>query len=224
MGFQEKAESLLKHPSVAGCLAGAASAAAVIAPFLFHRLVLALGCGPGGIIAGSVATRLMALYRGFVAKGSIMAVLQSVGAAWLGLPGVLTAGMTGVATSIVSCYLIFATLLTMGEHPEGLRELEKFVIVKNETACPWSEPPTVTFHLRRKLLNNHTALDAFTQAFNESQKWTTARRFDFSCAGDCRPYMEETYRIGSVTTYYFHNCHRFDMDSVKHDSHDPSNL
>lgn len=55
-------------------------------------VVGALGFGAGGITGGSTAAWMMSTYGGNVAPGSVVATLQSIGAA----------GMGSVATTVVA--------------------------------------------------------------------------------------------------------------------------
>ncbi|RUS32401.1 hypothetical protein BC938DRAFT_475505 [Jimgerdemannia flammicorona] len=45
-------------------------------------VVHAIGFGVGGIVKGSCAALIMAYYGGYVAVGSICAILQHIGATW----------------------------------------------------------------------------------------------------------------------------------------------
>ncbi|CAG8813782.1 10060_t:CDS:1, partial [Racocetra fulgida] len=57
---------------------------ALIVPGIIVRLVQAIGFGTGGIAAGSFTARMMSLFGGgATARGSIVAILQSIGAAGL---------------------------------------------------------------------------------------------------------------------------------------------
>lgn len=82
---------------------GATATAAVAGPVAVTTGVGLLGFGTGGITAGSWAAGFMASYGGTVASGSACAVLQSVGAAGLGVVGVgAFAAVGGVA--VVGAY------------------------------------------------------------------------------------------------------------------------
>ena len=73
--------------------AGAAAGAAV-AVFGLPFVVAHLGYTATGIVGGSIAAWMMSLYGGVVTKGSVVAVLQSIGAA----------GMGSVATAITAAF------------------------------------------------------------------------------------------------------------------------
>ena len=62
----------------------------------------AIGFGAAGIAAGTLAAKIMALYGGKVAAGSLMAILQSVAAAGIGWNAILTAffGSSAVVAAV----------------------------------------------------------------------------------------------------------------------------
>ncbi|KAL3886838.1 hypothetical protein ACJMK2_026803 [Sinanodonta woodiana] len=61
-----------------------------------------IGFGAAGIVAGSLAAKIMALYGGTVAAGSVVSVLQSVAAVGIGWKAILGAffGPAAVMTAI----------------------------------------------------------------------------------------------------------------------------
>ena len=70
------------HTSVAYCLAeSSVMAASIIVIFvLLLALIYLMGFGPGGIVAGSFAAKLMSIFAP-IQSGSLVAILQSLGAA-----------------------------------------------------------------------------------------------------------------------------------------------
>lgn len=82
---------------------GATAAAAIATPFALMGVVGAMGFGTGGIAAGSLGAWMMSL-EGSVAAGGVVATLQSIGAAGLGLgltsmavgAGAITGGLTSL--------------------------------------------------------------------------------------------------------------------------------
>ncbi|EFP89145.2 hypothetical protein PGT21_016102 [Puccinia graminis f. sp. tritici] len=68
---------------------------AVASPFLTQASIAAAGFGAQGIVAGTPAAALMASYGGSVGSGSACAILQSIGAAGLGVGGVAVAAGVG---------------------------------------------------------------------------------------------------------------------------------
>nr|CAG8577359.1 2399_t:CDS:2 [Entrophospora candida] len=67
-----------------------------LGPVVIGGVVRALGFGEDGIAAGSIAAWHMSLHRGTVAAGSLVANLQSIGAAGLGVGGFIVAGLGGI--------------------------------------------------------------------------------------------------------------------------------
>ncbi|KAK3612102.1 hypothetical protein CHS0354_031171 [Potamilus streckersoni] len=62
----------------------------------------AIGFGAAGIVAGTLAAKIMGLYGGAVATGSVVSVLQSVAAAGIGWKAILGAffGSAAVMTAV----------------------------------------------------------------------------------------------------------------------------
>ncbi|CAG8758570.1 9053_t:CDS:1, partial [Funneliformis caledonium] len=77
-------------------LAGTALVAgAALGPFALTGIAAAIGFGEAGIVAGSIAAWIMSLQGGAVAAGSLVAILQSVVAAGLGIGGFIAASIGG---------------------------------------------------------------------------------------------------------------------------------
>src|ERR1043166_5937431 len=53
-------------------------------PVILSAIIFALGFGPEGVAAGSFGSWFMSLYGGVIPRGSLVSVLQSIGAAGLG--------------------------------------------------------------------------------------------------------------------------------------------
>lgn len=105
-------------------LAVGAGAAATI--FGAPLALAGLGFTTAGITAGSIATWIMSLYGGTVLTGSVVAVLQSLGAA----------GMGSVATAIVGVIGATAGGATYDAFKEMLKdEDEKAELAKGLVAC-----------------------------------------------------------------------------------------
>ncbi|CAG8481278.1 18060_t:CDS:2 [Acaulospora morrowiae] len=92
----------------------AVTGGALLGPFAITGVVAALGFGQAGIAAGSTAAWMMSLYRGYVAAGSLVSILQSVGAAGLG----------GAVASAISSIL--------ESNSDELRELGTFLNIRCE--------------------------------------------------------------------------------------------
>ncbi|KDO21390.1 hypothetical protein SPRG_13703 [Saprolegnia parasitica CBS 223.65] len=92
------------QPNAKLVLGGAAVAGAVAAPVATTAVVAGLGFTSGGIVAGSTAAGMMSAAAvangGGVAAGSTVAVLQSIGAAGLGVGGGIAVAAIGVAIAV----------------------------------------------------------------------------------------------------------------------------
>ncbi|CAG8460747.1 22573_t:CDS:2 [Cetraspora pellucida] len=95
----------------------------VLAPIVFVGLVQVIGFGSGGIVAGSFAAWMMSLQGGATAAGSLVAILQSIGAAGISL-GATVATSAGGGTFIG----ILSTLIMkiLNANPEGRAQLNEF--------------------------------------------------------------------------------------------------
>jgi len=67
----------------------------VAAPVVVPAAVTMLGFTPAGIAAGSWAATFMSSYGGYVTAGSACALLQSTGAAGLGVAGTVISSAAG---------------------------------------------------------------------------------------------------------------------------------
>ncbi|KAA1078674.1 hypothetical protein PGTUg99_011500 [Puccinia graminis f. sp. tritici] len=72
-----------------------AALGSVATPLLTQASIATAGFGAGGIVSGTPAAALMASYGGSVGSGSACAILQSVGAAGLGVGGIAVAAGAG---------------------------------------------------------------------------------------------------------------------------------
>ncbi|CAB4480090.1 hypothetical protein RhiirA5_480693 [Rhizophagus irregularis] len=76
-------------------------ASAIVAPFIISAIIYALGFGTGGIAAHSFGSWFMSLYGGVIAHGSLVSILQSIGAAGLGSLGIFSSSSFGAAIGIL---------------------------------------------------------------------------------------------------------------------------
>ncbi|PKC04027.1 hypothetical protein RhiirA5_422865 [Rhizophagus irregularis] len=79
--FGDKAKKFFSEHKTALLTGGFALAGLLAGPAIVGGIVGAIGFGEAGIAAGSIAAWMMSLHRGTVAAGSLVAILQSVGAA-----------------------------------------------------------------------------------------------------------------------------------------------
>ncbi|CAO3625365.1 unnamed protein product [Cunninghamella echinulata] len=77
-------------------------AGTILSPIIFKGMVGLIGFNSIGILKGSLASKIMASYGGFVTKGSICAILQSIGSSGLGITSIVTASSAGYLTMIIS--------------------------------------------------------------------------------------------------------------------------
>jgi len=158
-----------------------------LGPLVIGGVVGALGFGEAGIAAGSVAAWLMSLHRGTVAAGSLVAILQSVGAAGLGVGGVLVAGLGG---SIFAGTIAKALLNILESNPEGLAELEDYVSItddsNDDTTATEKSNKKVIFEMKPQLLTSDEKLKSFFKGFDLAQKVVKdkTRRFEFLVVSD----------------------------------------
>src|SRR2546430_1929416 len=92
-----------KNPWVTGT-AGAMAiglVGALVAPVILSAIIYGLGFGAGGIAANSFGSWFMSLSGGMVARGSLLSILQSIGAAGLGTLGTLISSGLGAAIGIL---------------------------------------------------------------------------------------------------------------------------
>ena len=106
---------------IRGLIAGLVVAIAIVAPFIFTAFVRALGFTTIGVTAGSVAARIMRAYGGVVAVGSLCAILQSVGAAGLGLVGKAITSIVGA----VGANVILTTLIRRAQESKTTEQQSK---------------------------------------------------------------------------------------------------
>lgn len=71
----------------------------VLLPITIKGIIYGIGFRITGIITGSFASWFMSLYGGTIAPGSLISILQSVGAAGFSKFGLLMTGITGYITS-----------------------------------------------------------------------------------------------------------------------------
>ncbi|RIA92805.1 hypothetical protein C1645_736072 [Glomus cerebriforme] len=178
-----------ENKSVTGFFAG---------PAVFGGAVAALGFGEVGIAAGSTAAWMMSLHRGYVAAGSLVAILQSVGAAGLGVGGIIASGLGGG----LFAGAIAKVVLKILESEEELAELENFVSIT-------ATSEKIIFVMKRPILINDEILNSFLRGFDSAQKITKLKQFEFRVILDnekciegsinLRKYLEAKYEVGRVT-------------------------
>ncbi|RIA92807.1 hypothetical protein C1645_804446 [Glomus cerebriforme] len=196
--FAGKAKRFLKSHKTA-LLTGTFAVAGLIAgPAIIGGAVAALGFGEAGIAAGSIAAWMMSLHRGYVAAGSLVAILQSVGAVGLGIGGVIASGLGGG----LFAGAITKAVLKKLESKEELAELENFVSIT-------ATSEKIIFVIKRPILINDEILNSFLRGFDSVQKITKLKQFEFRVILDnekcvegsmnLRKYLEAKYEVDRVT-------------------------
>jgi hypothetical protein len=194
--FAGKAKKFFSEHKTALLTGGVALSGLLAGPAIIGGIVGALGFGEAGIAAGSIAAWMMSLHRGTVAAGSLVAILQSVGAAGLGIGGILASSL-GIS---LFASAIAAALLKTLECEESLRELENFVSI---TA---TDSNIIIFNMKLPLLNNNETLNSFCRGFDSARRITETKQFEFRVIEECiegsnslRRYLEDTYGIDHVS-------------------------
>ncbi|RGB21941.1 hypothetical protein C1646_776952 [Rhizophagus diaphanus] len=193
--FGDKAKKFFSEHKTAFLTGGFALAGLLAGPAIIGGIVGAIGFGEAGIAAGSIAAWMMSLHRGTVAAGSLVAILQSVGAAGLGIGGIIASGVGG---SLFAGAIAKAILKTL--ESEALAELENFVSI---TA---TNSGIVIFNVKPLLLTNEGALNSFCRGFDSARRITNTKRFEFQVVEECidgsnslRRYLESTYGADHVS-------------------------
>ncbi|CAG8791493.1 649_t:CDS:1, partial [Racocetra persica] len=164
----------------------------LLGPLAAAGLVGAAGFGSGGIAAGSAAAWMMSLQGGATAAGSLVAILQSVGAAGLGVTGTLLSSTAGAAIlNGLSAYIT--------NNPEKLEILENFVKIYDEGGE--NDNLIVVFEIRNELLTNDEALDEFFKIFDLTLPLIKTKRFKFLIHEECATEGLNILNNRFVTTY-----------------------
>ncbi|CAB4470423.1 uncharacterized protein OCT59_020774 [Rhizophagus irregularis] len=198
--FGDKAKKFFSEHKTALLTGGFALAGLLAGPAIVGGIVGAIGFGEAGIAAGSIAAWMMSLHRGTVAAGSLVAILQSVGAAGLGIGGIIASGVGGSLFAGLFAGAIAKALRKTLESEEILAELENFVsITANNSGI-------VIFNVKPPLLTNEGALNSFCRGFDSARRITNTKRFEFQVIEECidgsnslRRYLESTYGADHVS-------------------------
>ena len=97
-------------------VAGGAVIGAPLAVAAVPAVVGALGFSAGGIVSGSVGAWMMSTCGGATAATGVVATLQSVGAAGLGLGGTIVAGGVGASAGAAAVTGLVGYVHTFPEH------------------------------------------------------------------------------------------------------------
>jgi hypothetical protein len=155
---------------------------AVVAPFILSAIIYGLGFGAGGIAANSFGSWFMSLYGGMIARGSLVSILQSIGAAGLGTLGLFLSSSFGAAIGILIGAIGGTKLATylkemdLNETEEQM--LESFVQIEENI---YQDNNIIIFKLKPALLYDDKILKCFFDTFMSSSPFASSKlfRFDF---------------------------------------------
>ncbi|CAB4377161.1 hypothetical protein RhiirA5_494146 [Rhizophagus irregularis] len=209
---------------------------ALVAPIILSAIIYGLGFGVEGIAANSFASWFMSLYGGTIARGSLISILQSVGAAGLGTLGTFLSSSFGAAIGILIGAIGGSNLasylkemdLTEFENQilESLVQIEENIYQNNSI---------VIFTLMPLLLSNSTMLKCFAETFISCSPFVNSKlfRFDFKDINLLKSdegrvnYIVNNLLIGDYNKtrakYIFHDDYLIGYNLNLSD-HEPSNL
>ncbi|RIA87326.1 hypothetical protein C1645_827903 [Glomus cerebriforme] len=130
----------------------------LISPIILTAIIHVLGFGKGGIAANSFAAWFMSLYKGIVESGSLISVLQSIGAA---------------SGSKLTTYF---NELELNDHEKQM--LGNLVQIEDDI---YQNNHMITFKLMSALLRNDIMLKCFVETFLTCPSFVECKlfRFDF---------------------------------------------
>ncbi|GBB89207.1 hypothetical protein RclHR1_01590012 [Rhizophagus clarus] len=182
--FLTSIRDIWKNPWVTGTSGAIAIGliGAIIAPIIVSAIIYALGFGTGGIAAGSFASWYMSLHNGMIVRGSLLSILQSIGASGLGSLGISISSSFGAAIGILIGVIGGSKLGKFIEEMElnGTEKqmLESFVQIEENV---YHNNNIIIFTLMPALLYNDKILKCFFETFITSSPFANSKlfRFDF---------------------------------------------
>ncbi|CAG8449391.1 12609_t:CDS:1 [Funneliformis mosseae] len=122
----------------------------------------------------------MSLQGGAVAAGSLVAILQSVGAAGFSIGTVIATSSGG---AVLGGYIAKAMLNTLESNREELKELENLVSIDESNVDENEKNKKVIFDMKQPLLdsNENEKLKSFLRGFESAREIAKdrAKRFEF---------------------------------------------
>ncbi|GBB89209.1 hypothetical protein RclHR1_01590014 [Rhizophagus clarus] len=153
---------------------------AIVAPFIVSAIIYALGFTAEGVLAGSFGAWFMSLYEGTIASGSLVSILQSIGAAGLGSLG------TSISSGFGASIGILIGSLGGSEFAKYIKEIvlndsEKQILGSLVQIENTFHNDMIIFTLMPALLFNDTILRSFFETFIAGSPFTNSKlfRFDF---------------------------------------------
>ncbi|CAG8697324.1 uncharacterized protein OCT59_006307 [Rhizophagus irregularis] len=156
---------------------------ALAAPFIISAIINGLGFGVGGIAAKSFGSWYMSLHGGMIARGSLISILQSIGAAGLGPLGIFLTSSFGGAIGILIGAIGGSNLASyfreMDLNGTERQLLERFIQI--EESNYQNNSTIIVFTLMPALLYNDKMLRCFFETFVTSSPFANSKlfRFDF---------------------------------------------
>jgi hypothetical protein len=171
-----------KNPWVTG-IAGASAiglAAWFIAPVILSAIIDALGFTAEGVDADSFGSWFMSLYGGMIQRGSLVSVLQSIGAAGLGALGTISStfgAAIGVLIGAIGGQKLadYFRELDLNEHES--HSLENLVQIDENM---FQNNTMIIFTLLPALLYNDTMLKCFFETFVSCSNFAESNLFRFN--------------------------------------------
>ncbi|GBB89205.1 hypothetical protein RclHR1_01590010 [Rhizophagus clarus] len=214
-----------KNPWVIGT-AGALSIGlvALVAPFILSAIINALGFTAEGVLAGSFGAWFMSLYKGIIARGSLVSILQSIGAAGLGALGIILSSGFGAAI-VILLGAIYAPKLAKYIKEMELNRTEEHTLesfVQIEENIYQDKNKIIIFKLKPALLYNDKILKCFLETFKSTSLFANSKlfRLDF-IDDDLLRLKSEEERLNNI----IHNllidddCEKSRIEFIFHDNY-----
>ncbi|RIA90642.1 hypothetical protein C1645_823093 [Glomus cerebriforme] len=170
-----------KNPWVTGTLAAIALGLVglLISPIIIKSIAHVLGFNTGGIVTGSFGSRLMSWYGGTITTGSVISILQSIGAVGLGPFAIYLSSGIGAAIGTIIGAIGGSELAKyfnkMELNDSETKILESFVQIDEQ-----NKYNMIVFTLMPDLLNNDIMLKCFIEAFITCSSFSNFKLFHFN--------------------------------------------
>ncbi|CAB4377167.1 unnamed protein product [Rhizophagus irregularis] len=155
---------------------------AIVVPLILSAIICGLGFGVEGVVAGSFGSWFMSLYGGMIARGSLVSILQSIGAAGLGTLGTSISSSFGAAIGILIGAIGGSNLATYFKEMD-LNDSENKIfgsLVQIEQNTYQNNHHMIVFTLMPALLYNETVLRCFFETFIASSSFVESKLFRFN--------------------------------------------
>ncbi|EXX68851.1 uncharacterized protein OCT59_006308 [Rhizophagus irregularis] len=189
---------------------------AIVAPFILTAIIRGLGFGLGGIAAHSFGSWFMSLYRGTIARGSVVSILQSIGAVGLGALSIFLSSGFGAAIGILIGAIggfklaEYLTEINLIKTEEQL--LESFVQIEENNNI-------IIFKIKPALLYNEEALKCFFETFKSSSSFVNSKLFRIDFIENDLKLKSEEERIHTVHNLLVDNYEKFRIECIYNDGY-----